>query len=504
MKTRALVLASVAAAVAIAAGYGLWWVGMSQGMKMAGPAPGADATATGKTVLYWHDPMVPGQKFDKPGKSPFMDMMLVPVYADSSGEQGGVTISPRVQQNLGVRTAEAVVGIVAPTLEAVGSVAYNERDVAVVQARSNGFLEKLYVRAPLDSVRQGQPLAELYVPEWVAAQEEFLSVKRMEGPGIEALRGGARQRMRLAGMTEDQVRLVESTGTVHPRLTLSAPIGGVISDLPAREGMTVMSGAPLFRINGLGTIWVNAEVPENLASQVRPGNPVEARTPALPEMRFKGRVSAILPEVNPVTRTLKMRIELANPNGKLVPGMFATVNFTPTSSRQALMVPTEAVIQTGQRTVVVLAETAPDGKQQFRPVDVETGAESNAMTEIRKGLERGQKVVVSGQFLIDSEASLKATATRLSEMPAAAEAVHSGEGRVEKIGKEGITLSHGPIASMQWGAMTMEFKPPKEGVPQGMKEGDKVRFDFRATPQGEFQITAIKPMPATAATGAKP
>src|SRR5438132_687963 len=315
MKTRTIALSAIAAIAVAAAGYGLWWVGMTQGMKMAGVA---DPTP-GKKVLYWHDPMVPGQKFDKPGKSPFMDMALVPVYAEGGGDEGAVSISSRVQQNLGVRTAEVTVGNMSPVVEAVGTVAYNERDVAVIQARSNGFLEKLYVRAPLDPVRKGQPLAELYVPDWVAAQEEFLSVRRMEGAGMEALREGAKQRMRLAGMTEDQVRLVESSGKVHPRLTMTAPIDGVVAELAAREGMTVMAGAPLFRINGLGTIWVNAEVPENVASLVRPGNQVEARTPALPDMRFQGRVSAILPEVNPATRTLKMRIELANPTRKLVP-----------------------------------------------------------------------------------------------------------------------------------------------------------------------------------------
>ena len=418
MKTRTFVVVLVAAGVVGAAGYGLWWIGMSQGMKMAAPAP--DGAAAGKAVLYWHDPMVPGQKFDKPGKSPFMDMQLVPVYAGNAGDEGKVSISSRVQQNLGVRTAEVMRGSMAPAVEAVGSVAYNERDVAVVQARANGFVEKLYVRAPLDPVREGQPLAELYVPDWVAAQEEYLSVKRMAGTALEGLREGATQRMRLAGMSDEQIRMVESSGKVHPRLTVTAPIGGVVAELPVREGMTVMAGAPLFRINGLGTIWVNAEVPENQAAMVRPGNLVEARTPALPGVVFKGKVSAILPEVSPATRTLKTRIELANPAGQLVPGMFATVNFTPAARKDVLLVPTEAVIQTGQRSVVVVSETAPDGKQQFLPVDVELGAEANGMTEIRKGLEPGRKVVVSGQFLIDSEASLKATTTRLSDNPAMA------------------------------------------------------------------------------------
>ncbi|HVS27174.1 MAG TPA: efflux RND transporter periplasmic adaptor subunit [Burkholderiales bacterium] len=507
MKTTNLILALAAAGLLGAASYGLYWVGMNQGMKMASPVSGAAAPAGGsaqqagaidpvtdKKILYWHDPMKPEQKFDKPGKSPFMDMQLVPVYAGADGDEGKVTISPRVQQNLGVRTTEVTQGALAPAVEAVGNVAYNERDVAVVQARSNGFVEKLYVRAPLDPVRKGQPLAELYVPEWVAAQEEYLSVRRMAGTRLEALIDGARQRMRLVGMSEDQIRLVESTGKVHPRLTVIAPLGGVVAELGAREGMTVMAGAPLFRINGLGTVWVNAEVRESQASEVRPGNLVKARTPALPGTVFKGRVSAILPEVNPTTRTFKARVELANPGGRLVPGMFATVNFTPMARKEALLVPTEAVIQTGARSVVIVEQDA--GK--FVPVDVDVGMEANGQTEIRKGLEAGQKVVVSAQFLIDSEASLKATTMRMGDAPAmdsgkSGGVTHRGEGKVESIGKEEVTLSHGPIPSMKWGAMTMGFRVPAPGLPKNVAVGDTVSFEFRQTQDGMFEITSIAP-----------
>jgi Cu(I)/Ag(I) efflux system membrane fusion protein len=343
-----------------------------------------------------------------------MDMELVPVYADEGAGEGTVTISPRVQQNLGVRVAEVTKGVLTPKVEAVGSVAYNERSTIVVQARSNGYVEKLHVRAPLDPVGKGQPLAELYVPDWVAAQEEYLSVKRMSGAGLEALLDGARQRMRLAGMNEDQIRLVESSGTVHARLVVTSPADGIVAELGTREGMTVTSGALLFRINGLDTVWVNAELPESQVSLVRPGNAVEARAPALPGIVFSGRVSALLPEINAATRTLKARVELANPGRRLVPGMFATINFTPATRREALLVPTEAVIQTGKRSVVIVAQD--DGR--FAPVNVETGIEAGGRTEIRKGLAAGQKVVVSGQFLIDSEASLKATTTRMGDTPA--------------------------------------------------------------------------------------
>jgi Cu(I)/Ag(I) efflux system membrane fusion protein len=433
MKTHNLVFALIAA-VAIGAGvYGAYRAGMNHGMQMNNGAtvtaaqsttgaqkPGDVDPTTGKKVLYWHDPMVPGQKFDKPGKSPFMDMQLVPMYADGGNDEGTVAISSRVQQNLGVRVAEVKPGSLTSTVEAVGSVAYNERDVAVVQARSNGFLERLYVRAPLDPVRKGQPLAELYVPDWVAAQEEYLTAKRISAQStarsLAGLEEGARQRMRLAGMSDAQISAAEASGKVQTRVTITAPIGGVVGELNAREGMTVMAGAPLFRINGLSTVWVNAELPESLAAQVRPGNPVEARTPALPGAVFNGKVSAIVPEVNAATRTIKARIELANPEGRLVPGMFATVNFTPQARKEVLVVPSEAVIQTGKRSVVVVARG--DGK--FASVDVELGLDSNGQTEIRKGLQAGQKVVVSGQFLVDSEANLKAAASRMDPMPASA------------------------------------------------------------------------------------
>ena len=496
------VLALIAAItmVTAAAGYGAYRFGLEQGMKGAQGSKGAQGAQGAHAMpppLYWHDPMVPGQRFDKPGKSPFMDMQLVPVYGSSSSGDavdGAVSISPRVQQNLGMRTALVTSGTLSAGVVAVGSVAYNERDVALVQARSNGFVERLYVRAPLDPVKKGQRLAELYVPDWIAAQEEFLAVRGMAGSGMAPLVDGARQRMRLAGMTDQQVRLVESSGKVHARLTIVAPVGGVIAELGAREGMTVTAGAQLFRINGTGSVWINAELPENVAAKVRAGDAVEARTPALPGSVFRGKVGAIVPEIDAATRTLKARIELANPNGKLVPGMFATLTFAPSGGGvDVLLVPSEAVIQTGTRSVVMLA--AEGGS--FMPVDVETGSENNGQTEIRKGLVLGQKVVVSGQFLIDSEASLKGTAHRSTEAPLTANPVprHHGEGRVERIGKDEVTISHGPIASLQWGPMTMAFKLPA-GMAGKVSVGERVAFDVIRRNDGSVEIAAMTPLAA--------
>ncbi len=501
MKTRQIMMTLAVAMLLGAGAYVAYRLGVNAGMQATTHQPENAAPASDKKVLYWHDPMVPGPRFDKPGKSPFMDMQLVPVYADEAGaDDGKVAISPRVQQNLGVRIAEVASGPLGARIEAVGSVAYNERDVALVQARSNGFVERLLVRAPLDPVRKGQPLAELYVPDWVAAQEEYLAVKRMQGAGADGLLEAARQRMRLAGMSENHIRLVDATGKTHARLMLNAPLAGVVTELAAREGMTVMAGAPLFRINGTGTIWVNAELPENLAAQARPGQAVEARSAALPGTVFHGKLGAILPAVDPATRTLKARIELANPKGELVPGMFVSVAFAPAVGREALLIPSEAVIHTGKRSVVILAQ----GEGAFIPVDVETGSEANGQTEIRKGLDKGQKIVVSGQFLIDSEASLKGSAHRMGDPVApqpAAQALHRGEAKVEHIGKEQITLSHGPIPSLQWGPMTMDFTLPAGGLPDNIGVGDSVGFEFRRNAQGVFEITSIAPRKSGASGG---
>lgn len=494
--------AALAAVVLIATGAGLYQYGLQRGASAASAAAsnGGTAntnTANGRKVLYWHDPMVPGQKFDKPGKSPFMDMQLVPVYADDTKQDGSVSVSSRVQQNLGIRTAPVTEGVLPVSINAVGSVAYNEREVAMVQARSSGYIERLFVRAPFDPVRKGQALAELYVPDWVAAQEEYLAVRRM-GEAQRELRDAARQRMRLAGMTEDQIRLVESSGKVHPRMTVVAPIAGIATELAARDGVTVAAGTPLMRINGLGTVWVEAEVPERLVAIVRPGSPAQVTVPARGGVVLQGKVTALLSTVDAATRTLKARIELPNSGGDLVPGMFVSVSIRGAQAHATMLVPSEAVIQTGTRAMVMIA----DGQGHFAPVEVDIGAEVNGQTQIRKGLTVGQQVVVSGQFLVDSEASLRGTARRLggSSQQTAQPAVHEhrGEGVVEQVGKDEITLSHGPIPSLKWGAMTMGFMPPDKGLPPGVRVGTRVAFSIREREDGMYQITAI-----TAKDGAK-
>jgi Cu(I)/Ag(I) efflux system membrane fusion protein len=483
--SRALYAALVVAVVGLAAAAG-YWIGMSHPQAPSPGAPAAEGTGDRK-VLYWYDPMYPQQRFDKPGKSPFMDMMLVPKYADAGGDESGVSISSRVVQNLGVRTAEARAGSLAPKLAAVGNVEYNERAVVLVQTRTAGFVEKLHVRAPLDPVREGQPLVEILFPEWAGAQAEYLAVRRLAGPDVGPLQHAARERLLLLGMTEEQVAAVEREGRVQPRVTLRAPVSGVVAELGAREGMTVAAGTTLFRIAALGTVWVVAEVPEAQAGMLVPGERAEARVPAYPDDVFTGRMSAILPDVNAVTRTVRARIEVANPGGKLKPGMYATVTLGG-RGRAALLIPAEAVIKTGERSVVILAA----GEGRFRAVDVEVGMESGADAEIRKGLKAGDRVVVSGQFLIDSEASLRTTLARLEGAGAEASTpVHKAEGVLVSGNDKFLLIKHGPIPSAGMGGMTMEFAAPKSGLPAGVKAGDRIRFEFTIK-DGEFQTTRVE------------
>jgi len=488
---RTTVAISAVALIAVGGVAGHWAARQSASSHASHLPP---AASQDRKVLYWHDPMYPGQRFDKPGKSPFMDMQLVPVYADDGPATAGVKVNPQLAQNLGVRTAVAERGRLVASIEAVGAIAFDERAVHLVQARTPGYIEQLFVRAPLDPVRKGQPLAQVFVPEWAGAQQEYLALKASRVEGAAELGRAARNRLLLLNMTEEQVQQVDREGKPVTRVTIASPADGVVGELGAREGMNVMPGATLFRINGLGTVWVNVDVPEPSAGSVRPGTGITATVPAYPGERFAGHVSAVLPEVVAATRTLRARVELANPGGKLKPGMYATVAIAPPQSREAVLVPSEAVIVTGKRSVVVVDR----GEGRFEPVDVEMGREQSGKTEILKGIDAGTKVVASGQFLIDSEASLRSTERRMGTdaspppSPLPPPASHRAEGRLERVGHHDLTISHGPVPSLQWGSMTMDFNAPKEGLPKGLKAGDPITFEFVQSAQGTFDVTKIE------------
>lgn len=394
-------------AAALIAGGGGYWLGQN------GDSQSTVSGAGEREILYYYDPMFPNQRFDAPGKSPFMDMQLEPRYADeetASGAAAGVSIDPSAMQNLGVRIVAAEMGEIASTLVTTGTIEFNQRDVAIVQARTNGFVTRVYNRAPGDVVRAGAAIADVQSPDWGGAQTEYLAVSRL---GRTDLTAAARQRLRLLGMSDALIEQVDRTGRTNGTMTITAPISGVIQSLDARTGVTVSSGQSLAQINGLGTVWLNASVPEASSSAVRIGQQASAELTALPNERFSGRVVAILPTTATDSRTLTVRIELANRGGRLRPGMFANVTFGG-DPRPTLVVPSEAVIRTGTRTIVMLAMD--DGR--YHPAEVRTGREGGGKTEVVEGLAVGERVVASGQFLLDSEASLTGIAVRpLSTRP---------------------------------------------------------------------------------------
>ena len=383
------------------------------GQRGDAPAPSA-TSADGRKVLYYYDPMFPSQKFDKPGKSPFMDMELEPKYADAggaaSGEATGVTIDPSAMQNLGIRVVAAQMGSLAATLNVTGTVDFNQRDVAIIQARSGGFVARVYARAPGDVIRAGAPIADVQLPDWGGAQTEFLSVKRL---GRADFTAAARQRLRLLGMSDGLISSVERSGRTNGMITITSPISGVIQTLDARSGMTLSQGQTLAQVTGIGTVWLNAAVPEAQAGAVRIGQNATATLTAFPGETFGGRIIAVLPTAQADSRTLSVRIELNNRGGRLRPGMFASVALGG-DAKPALLVPSEAVIRTGTRTIVMLAT----GDGRYHPAEIRTGREGGGQTEILGGLAVGEKVVASGQFLLDSEASLTGIEVRPLERDA--------------------------------------------------------------------------------------
>jgi len=381
-----------------------WWLAMRQQAEIVEPAKAqtaAPAVAQQK-VLYWYDPMMPQQHFEQPGKSPFMDMELLPKYADAESQQqtnSAIKIDPVATQNIGMRLANVSRLPLSRQIEVTGLIGFDERDVAIVQTRSAGFVGRVWPLAVGDVLKAGQPLAEILVPGWAAAQQELLAVRSFADAGLLA---AARERLVLLGMPDSLIRQLEHSGVVQNRNTISAPIAGVVMAFEVRQGMNLMSGQTLARINGLATVWLDVAVPEVQADVTGLGNSALVRLAAYPQQTLEGKVEQILPALNESSRSIRVRIALKNPRQLLRPGMSAQVSLMSRVQGTALAVPTEAVIRTGKRSLVMLA----NGAGRFSAQEIQIAHEVGDQTLVSAGLEEGQQVVVSGQFLIDSEASL--------------------------------------------------------------------------------------------------
>lgn len=399
---------AVFAAIVVALAAGAWGVLHLMSPEDHAHTPPSNAAESGgeRRVLYWYDPMRPEVHFDKPGKSPFMDMQLVPKYADDSGESA-IEIDPRTVQNLGMRTAPVVSGALGGGIEVVGLVEVDERNIHAIEARAPGWVERLDVRAVGDVVRRGQRVAGIYSPELLAAQSELLIAR---SSGEAALTDAARERLGLLGMPRSQIAEVLESARPQRQVSITAPSNGIVTELNVREGQQVGGSEPLMRIADLSKVWVTVAVPEAQAHSVRVGGRGEVRLRALPGRVFEGRLDYVYPRLESDTRTVRARIVLDNADLALKPGMYADVVLLGEEERSALLVPIEAVIRTGTRSVVIVAEDA----GRFRPAHVTLGAERGDRIEILSGLEAGERVVVSGQFLIDSEASLRGAFNRIA------------------------------------------------------------------------------------------
>ncbi|MFP7301462.1 efflux RND transporter periplasmic adaptor subunit [Klebsiella pasteurii] len=476
----AITLVALAIALAAASGY---WLGSRNA-----PTSSADGaqTETGRKVLYWYDPMAPGTRFDKPGKSPFMDMDLVPRYADEGAgeEAGGVQISARQQQNLGVRTADVARRTLAQKLSAFGTVAIDERSVETVPALASGLIEKLYVNASQQFVKKNEALAELWIPQWAAAQQEYLAVRQLGDSGLTA---AARGRLQLQFMPDAIIRSVERSGKPQTRITVRAPHDGYVSKLDVRTGAQVTATQPLFELASLDPVWIVIDYPQSQASLLRVGSQVTAASSSWPGTTFQGTVSELLPDLEATTRTLKARVVLNNPQHQLKPGMYLNVELAEAEQgREVLTIPEEALIATGTSNRVLIA----DGEGHFRPVEVTAGRTQDGLVEVTSGLEEGQKVVTSGQFLIDSEASLRSALPQMAGQNEIQS--YSAQGIIKAVSDEAVTIAHQPVPALKWPAMIMDFAITPQ-LREQVRPGESVMFHFVLTDEGA-QVTSIMPM----------
>lgn len=412
MKRARWILSMVA--VLLATVFVAYWAGRHGSGSTAVPGDrsaitGSSAPDAGAKPLYWYDPMIPTEHHDQPGLSS-MGMQMIPKYADAGTDASAVRIDAATIQNLGVRTAPVERRVLAATIQVPGTIGWDLRQAIVVSARVDAVVTRLYVRAPYTNVTAGAPIADVLAPQWSSAVAEAQALQHVQSAEAKALRDAAQQRLLILGLSPTDGRAIGGGG----QITLHAPQTGVISTLDVREGQRVNAGQTLMTINGSSTVWVEAALPQAVAGSVHANTPVTVRVDALPGQTFHGHVEVLLPDIDMTTRTQRARIVLANPEGSLSPGMFATVQLEPTPGKAVPVVPDDALIATGTHARVIVAEEG----GRFRAVAVHTGRAAGGYTEVLDGLAGGEKVVVSGQFLIDSEASLSGALDRLSDPPA--------------------------------------------------------------------------------------
>lgn len=454
-----------------------------------------------RQVLYWYDPMAPGQRFEQPGRSPFMDMDLVPRYVDEQDNTGRIGLSNRQQQNLGVKLATVSQRPLSPPLFSLATVAIDESQRISLSANASGVVSQLFVSAEQQSFEQGTPLFELWVPEWTSAQQEYLAVKQL---GDRQLTRAARQKLLRNLMPPAIIDQVDKTGLAQDKLTVNAPISGYIDALFIRRGDNVTLSQKLMTLASIDQVWLTLDYPQTQLNLLHIGQAITAIT--ADGQRYRGQIKTILPLIDDTTRLARARIVLSNPYHKLKPGMLVSVMPEQPTQAHMLAVPLDAVIMTAQQNRVIVSE----GNGYYKAVEVTLGEVDGDWIAITSGLTRGQQIVVSGQFLIDSEASLRGALPQMSGQsdtlnetknsqvdtvlanhePTAQ--LYQGRGVIKGITGQVITLSHAAISELKWPAMIMDFNVAASVELKNLQPEQSVSFRFHFN-DGMVEIIAITP-----------
>lgn len=460
----------------------------SQGHDMSAMAETTEEKGSDEP-LYWVAPMDPNYKRDKPGKSP-MGMDLIPVYAeDLSGandKPGTVKIDPSVENNLGVKTATVETAKLSPRIETVGYIAFDESHLWQTNVRVAGWVEKLYINAVGEKVSKNDVLFTLYSPELVKAQEELLNAYRT---GRNGLMKGATERLVSLGVDRDQIQQIIKRGKASQTIEIKAPADGVIASLNIREGGYLSPAQAVISAGPLDNVWVDAEVFERQGHWVTAGSNATMTLDSLPGETWQGTVDYVYPILDPKTRTLRVRLKFANPEGELKPNMFANIALQPVTDEAVLTIPKSSVIRSGGMTRVVLAE----GEGKYRSARIEVGREAGDRIEVLQGLNNSDRIVTSAHFLLDSESSQSADLARINGVEPAAETQWAkGEITDVMMGHRMLTINHEPVPAWNWPGMVMNFTFA-EGVDMGEPSvGQAIEFEMQKGASGQYEIVDYK------------
>jgi len=473
---------------------GGWWLYQSRddmesmsGMNDMSAMPSSSApNSRERSPLYWVAPMDANYRRDEPGLSP-MGMPLLPVY--ESGDT--ITVASSILQNLGVRTVLVRREDFSPIINAVGFAGWDQSSIQMLHTRAEGWLEAFNLASVGDTVKAGDVLYELFAPNLVSVQREYLTTRDSGNSTLTAI---ARDRLFALGFTLDQVEELDRSSQVSNRLIVRAEHDATVTYIGVRQGNFVEPKTPLATLASLDSIWVETEVFESKSSWIEPELPVLVSFSAFPGETWTTKIATIYPNLDSTTRSLRLRLRLDNDDHRLRPNMFASVQISAKPKLDVLTVPREAVIRAGagERVIVAL------GEGRFRPQVVRTGIVSSGRIEILSGLSEEDIVVTSGQFLLDSEANGEQAFARLSEVDASANSTNAAETTYSTVGVirqietgASITIAHEPVADLDWPAMTMAFQIPAQMNIGNLAVDDTVQFEFLATPQGSYQLVTI-------------